>query len=264
MMVGGCKMDSTLRFYNALAGDYHLIFDDWAAAGERHAKMIDALIQGKKKASPDSLKLLDCSCGIGTQTIGLAKLGYNVTASDLSPKAIRRAKREAKRFGILNAKFRVADFCELERKVKERFDVVISFDNSLPHLLTEEDLELACRNIRNILNDGGLFFASIRDYDKILGEKPSSTIPYFSDDEHGKRWVFQIWEWEERIYTLTLFIIRKTKRGAWKTSHYSTKYRAVTRAEFSEILARFGFDEIRWRLPEETGFYQPIVEARKK
>ncbi|HHU83448.1 MAG TPA: class I SAM-dependent methyltransferase [Firmicutes bacterium] len=257
-------MDSTLRFYNAMAGDYHLIFNDWAAAGERHAKMIDALIQDKKKASPDSLKLLDCSCGIGTQTIGLAKLGYNVTASDLSPKAIRRAKREAKRFGVPNVKFKVADFRELERKMKERFDVVISFDNSLPHLLMEKDLELACRNIRNILNDGGRFFASIRDYDKILSEKPSSTIPYLSNDEYGKRWVFQIWEWEERIYTLTLFIIRKTKRGAYKTSYYSTKYRAITRAEFSEILARLGFDEIRWRLPEETRFYQPIVEARKK
>lgn len=137
--------DSTSRFYNALAGDYHLIFDDWTAAIERHAKMIDTLIRGKTKVSPGSPKLLDCSCGIGTQTIGLARLGYNVTASDLSRKVVRRAKREAKRFGVPNVKFKVADFRELERKMKEKFDVVISFDNSLPHLLTEEDLELACR-----------------------------------------------------------------------------------------------------------------------
>src|SRR5690606_28259431 len=84
--------DSTSRFYNALAGDYHLIFDDWTAAIERHAKMIDTLIRGKTKVSPGSPKLLDCSCGIGTQTIGLARLGYNVTASDLSRKVVRRAK----------------------------------------------------------------------------------------------------------------------------------------------------------------------------
>ncbi|NLY89619.1 MAG: class I SAM-dependent methyltransferase [Firmicutes bacterium] len=145
-----------------MAGDYHLIFDDWAAAIERHSKMIDTLIQDKKKMPLNSIKLLDCSCGIGTQTIGLAKLGYNVTASVLSRQAIRRAKREANKFGVPNVKFKVADFRELERKMKEKFDVVISFDNSLPHLLTEEDLELACRNIRNVLNEGGLFLKKLK------------------------------------------------------------------------------------------------------
>lgn len=38
----------------------------------------------------ENIKLLDCSCGIGTQAIGLALVVYNVTATDLSEKAIKR------------------------------------------------------------------------------------------------------------------------------------------------------------------------------
>ncbi|RLC12898.1 MAG: hypothetical protein DRI24_16775 [Deltaproteobacteria bacterium] len=39
--------------------------------------------------------ILDVSCGFGTQSLGLAKLGYQVTVSDISAKAIDRAREEA-------------------------------------------------------------------------------------------------------------------------------------------------------------------------
>lgn len=256
-------IDSTLKFYNLLADEYHLIFNDWVTSMEHHAKTIDKLIQNKKGIPQSSLNLLDCSCGIGTQAIGLAKLGYNVTASDLSSKAIQRAKREAKKFGVNKIKFNIADFRELERQIKGFYDVIISFDNSLPHLMNDYDLKITCANIRNKLNKEGLFLASIRDYDKILNEKPSIITPYFINDEHGKRVTFQVWEWEERVYTLNHFII-KEKKGLWKTKHRSTKYRAIMRNELSAILAEIGFCDIKWHLPEQTGFYQPIIEAIKR
>ena len=39
--------------------------------------------------------ILDCACGIGTQAIGLALLGYDVTASDISDGEIAEAKARA-------------------------------------------------------------------------------------------------------------------------------------------------------------------------
>ena len=32
--------------------------------------------------------ILDCACGIGTQAVGLAKLGFPVTGSDISEKEL--------------------------------------------------------------------------------------------------------------------------------------------------------------------------------
>jgi len=59
-----------------------LIFRDWDASIKRQSKILDALIQ--KYAKENVQSILDCSCGIGTQALGLAKLGYQVYATFFS------------------------------------------------------------------------------------------------------------------------------------------------------------------------------------
>lgn len=73
------------QFYDSLAASYHLIFDDWDAAIARQAAVLDALITSR--LDQEHVRLHDCACGIGTQAIGLAALGYDV--SRLGPKLNR-------------------------------------------------------------------------------------------------------------------------------------------------------------------------------
>ena len=117
--------ESVERFYDDLAADYHCIYADWESAIERQSSALDQLIQCESSARVPVV--LDCSCGIGTQTIGLAQRGYKVFASDLSPKAVARAELEAAKRG-LNVRFAVADIRELECVFDQQFDVVISCD----------------------------------------------------------------------------------------------------------------------------------------
>jgi hypothetical protein len=65
-----------LGFYERLARDYDLIYPDWAAAIASQSRAIDRIIHGLGKTPP--LDLPDCACGIGTQSIGLALLGYRL------------------------------------------------------------------------------------------------------------------------------------------------------------------------------------------
>src|SRR4051812_6289415 len=59
-----------LRFYDGFADDYHLAYGgEWDAASERQGASLDRLI---RDALPDARAILDCSCGIGTQALGLA------------------------------------------------------------------------------------------------------------------------------------------------------------------------------------------------
>ena len=145
------------------------------------------------------------------------------------------------------------------------FNVVISCDNSLPHLLDHDDLKLTVKNIWDKLEYGGLFLASIRDYDQLLQEKPHATTPAVYDDQNGKRIVFQVWDWElnENVYTLNHFVVREDGDN-WRTDCRSTRYWALLRSELSLILDEMGFFDINWSLPEETGYYQPIVTAYKR
>src|SRR5512139_3177105 len=86
--------DDAREFYQQLARDYHLIYDDWNKAIERQGNALDRLIRAYTDGAPRDV--LDCSCGIGTQAIGLAERGYRVHATDLSPAAVERATEEAK------------------------------------------------------------------------------------------------------------------------------------------------------------------------
>ena len=245
--------DSILQFYERLAASYHLIFGNWREAVLRQGEILDKLIReqlGDKKP----LTILDCSCGIGTQAIGLALRGYRVHATDLSPAQIERAKQQADTFGA-RLTFGIADMRALESQVEGRFDIAISCDNSLPHLLTRDDLSKALRNIHAKIHPVGLFIASIRDYDRIVEDHPRVDQPRILEGPEGKRIVFQVWDWSSDgiSYTAHLFILREAG-GEWHVAHYATPYRALLRQELDEILESSGFSKIRWHMPSESGY----------
>jgi SAM-dependent methyltransferase len=90
-------MKDTNQFYAGLAPLYHLIYPDWEASLRRQAGMLVSVI---KDFWAGSATVLDVSCGIGTQALGLAGCGYRVTASDLSPEEVERARQEASARGL--------------------------------------------------------------------------------------------------------------------------------------------------------------------
>jgi hypothetical protein len=132
----------------------------------------------------------------------------------------------------------------------------------VPHLLTDADLRRAAENMRAKLRAGGLLLISIRDYDYLVRERPRSFAPQVYDLPGGQRVVFQVWDWaaEGPTYTLTLFILQQSG-GDWTINHHTTTYRALQRAELGAALAAAGFTDIRWHMPQDTGYYQPVVTA---
>jgi glycine/sarcosine N-methyltransferase len=205
--------------------------------------------------------ILDCACGIGTQALGLAALGHRVTGSDLSAVAIARAREEAGRRGLALT-LRVADLRALDRLVPGAFGVVLAADNALPHLLSVDDLGQALRAIAAKLRPGGAFLASLRDYDG-LGRPATWPGRCLTAPNHQRRFVQQVWEWlDERRYRVHIHIAREVADG-WRSAHHVGLYRALPRAELAAGLQAAGLEEVRWLIPAETGYHQPIVLARK-
>jgi glycine/sarcosine N-methyltransferase len=70
------------EFYDGLASDDHLVYADrWEQSLRHQGCALDALI---RSSLPEARDVLDCACGIGTQAIGLALLGYRVAGTDIS------------------------------------------------------------------------------------------------------------------------------------------------------------------------------------
>lgn len=246
-------------FYDSLAPYYHLIFEDWDKSIERQGAILNSLLRAQSGADPQ--KILDCACGIGTQAIGLARYGHQVTGSDLSPAAIERAKHEAQGRG-LDISFFVSDMTSLAGMEKSGFDVVLALDNALPHLAPAELMD-AVSAMCGKLKPGGLFLASTRDYDALIRERPTLQGPSFYGNDGQRRIVLQVWDWIDRErYRLHMYITQQVD-GHWETHHFVSEYRCVQRGEFSCALASAGMEGIRWLAPDESGFYQPMVVARK-
>jgi len=256
--------DDPTPFYEELADYYHLIFEDWDLSIARQAKTLNSLLISHLGSSP--LHILDCACGIGTQSIGLAQLGHHVVASDLSPAAVHRARNEARQRN-LPIQFHASDMTHLKEIEHTGFDAVITLDNALPHL---DRLQLidATKAIASKLRPNGLFIASIRDYDTLILERPASLPPAFSGEPGNRRIVHQIWDWADHSltdpgYRLHLYITIESDEG-WQTHHFVSSYRCLLRDELSSALHTAGFTEIQWLTPAQTGSYQPLILARLK
>jgi SAM-dependent methyltransferase len=247
--------------YEALSASYDLIYADWRGSIRRQCDALDRLIRAELGTGP--LSVLDASCGIGTQAIGLARLGYRVHGADVSPAQVERARCEAVAAGV-TVPFAVADMRQLESRIEGRFDVVLSADNAVAHLLTEEDLALAARSMRERLCDGGLLVVTTRDYDALLREKPRASTPGVFDGPEGRRIVFHVFDWDREgdSYRTNIFLLRQSGDG-WTTLHWSACSRAWRRGEIDRALSAAGFAGTRWSMPEESGFFQPLVTARR-
>src|ERR1700723_196012 len=246
-------------FYDDLSSNYHLIFEDWEASMASQAATLGPILV-RECGSAMPVRILDCACGIGTQALGLARAGFRVTGTDFSPRAIERARGEASARG-LDLRLQVADMLQLDGVPETGFDAAICMDNSLPHFSCEENLIEAASQVRKKLRAGGIFVASIRDYDHLIKERPVVLRPSFFSSGGRRRIIFQIWDWFEwRRYSFHLYITRETPMG-WQTQHGVSTYRAVLRDELTAILEGAGFVRVRWMLPAETGFYQPLVVA---
>jgi SAM-dependent methyltransferase len=249
-------------FYGELTAHYHLLFADWDEALADQGRVLDRLIA--ELAGPGPKRILDAACGIGTQAIGLALQGHRVDGSDLSPQAVARATTEARRLGVeLSA--RVADMRALPRVIEARYDIVTVLDNAFAHFLSQAELAAACAGLSAMLEPGGLFLASIRDYDGLIQSRPEVTPVRVFDGESERRLVFQVWDWAEdgASYDLTLYIIRH-HADRLETLAFRTHSRALRRRDLTAALEAAGLQDVQWLGPEKSGFYQPVVAARRQ
>jgi len=241
------------EFYDKLAPFYHLIFENWERSIERQGTALDSII--RSAALHGACSVLDLACGIGTQTLGLAARGYDVTASDISPGALHRARAEAARRS-LPIKFSIADMRVAHKHHGRTFDVVLCADNSLPHILTDAEILQALEQFFACVNPGGLCIVSVRDY-AVLEHGGVQFKPYGVRVENNTRYaLFQVWEWHGSLYDVHFYVVRDEGAESCETHVMRSTYYAVSIADVMAMMARAGFAKVH-RLDDV--FFQPVL-----
>lgn len=253
-------MTDTAGFYDDLAGTYDRIFSDWERSVQAQGRTLDTLI--RHELGDGEYRVLDCAAGIGTQLLGLAPHGHQVAGTDLSPGALRRARLEANRSG-LPAPLAVADMRRLPY-APACFDVVICADNAIAHLLDDGDLARALAEMRRVLRPDGLLVLTLRDYDRLSVERPPVLPTHLSHGGSGLALTIPICDWsaDGRRYLLRQLQLTEQLGGGWLTVERRVHCRAYGRAEVREAAEGTTLSAVRWVLPTEGFFYQPVLLAR--
>lgn len=250
-------MSGTKDFYDALAPYYHLIFPDWDASIARQAAALDQVIRAELDTGGGTV--LDVACGIGTQSLGLAALGYRVTGSDLSPGAVRRLRDEAAKRGLA-VEAKEADMRAAWDAHRRRFDVVLCADNALPHLLTDDDVLAALRAFLRCTAPGGACLVTLRDYEA-TPVQDARVHSHGVRQEDGARWVvFQVWDPRPPLYEVSMYVVEDRGGAAVQTRVARAMYYALPVPRLEELMRQAGFADVR-RLDE--AFYQPLVVGRR-
>lgn len=260
---------TTESFYDQLVPFYHLIYPDWNASIHRQAEALHSIVAAHWGA--DSIRtVLDAACGIGTQSLGIAALGYQVTASDLSRQEVERARYEAT-LRSLSVTFAVADMREVDSVyAHQQFDLVIACDNSIPHLLSDDDIRQAFRAFYACTRPGGGCLITVRDYDaeerKGIQLKP---VGVRKDDNSERKVIFQVWEFPDSesanplIYDLSLYLITDSNNpndSPCETRVLRSRYYAVGTQTLIRLMEEAGFEGVI----RIDGLYYQLVLLGKK
>lgn len=243
--------NDTTGFYNTVADDYHLWYRDWDAELDREGLNLRRYFRDRGVKT-----VLDASCGPGTQSIALARLGFQVTAADPSPGLLERARQHAAEYGVQDQiTFVQCDFQNLHNHVQPPFDAIITKGSSIPHLLRDEQIEEALLIFHELLRPGGFLLIGMHDFQQLMEDRPRFWPGRIHDESDEQIITFDIWDWDDgppTTVTINRFIVRGSGE-TYKASKHPVVFRALTAEEVEVVASEVGFEKIetqhdRWEL----------------
>jgi SAM-dependent methyltransferase len=245
-------------FYDELAEYYRLIYPDWETSVQHQAKALDVVIQ--EHFGPNARKILDAACGIGTQAIGLAQLGYQVSASDISASEIALAEQETNVRGV-DIHFRCVDMRQVDQAFTDKFDIIIVCDNAIPHLLTDQEISSAFLAFHRSLKSGGGLIIAVRDYEAMnLGG--TQIHPRLVHEENNMRLVLcDVWDFDDNQYDITIYVIRDDGSDLIYTKAIrGGRYYCISISRLTELLTEANFTNVKVL---HDVFFQPLLVGSK-
>jgi SAM-dependent methyltransferase len=152
------------EFYDEIASDYDAITGS-SGRGHRAEEFLKAL-----RARFEIKSALDVACGTGLYAILLAKMGVQSAGTDMSAKMLDLAGKRAQEANV-HVDWVCAPMQELAGRFPRRFDAVLCMGNSIPHLLTDADLDATIGGFAKMLNEGGIVVLQLLNYTRIMARQ---------------------------------------------------------------------------------------------
>ena len=191
--------------------------------------------------------VLDCACGTVLQVIGLKKAGFVVTGSDLSGEMLAVARSNLEREGINDVQLIQSDFREINKKAGRQFDAVICMGNSIPHLFGDDEVLKALRSIYDCLKDDGIAVIEMRNYDRMLKDKPRFLPLRIHEEKDGQivSVLYVLDYLQDRIRFNVVYLTKDKDTGAEEIDVEAVDYNPIRSSVFVDMLTRVGYMDIQ-------------------
>lgn len=146
-------------------------------------------------------KILDVGCGAGSHSLYLQEKGFDVTAIDISPKAIEICKKR----GLKNA------LCKNVLEVNDSFDTIILLMNGTGVFGKLKNVSKFLKHLQSLLRPGG----------QILIDS-SDLIYMFDEDEDGGKWIPMQGDYYGEIEFYITYKNQKEEPLPWLYLDYNT------------------------------------------
>ena len=180
---------------------------------------------------------LDVACGEGSFAVGMAKLGYQVTGIDQSPRMIALAQQRGKKDGV-DVHFIVEDMRSIP--FQGEFDLVTCFFDSLNYMLTVKDLHSAFKGAYRSLRPGGLFIFDMNTIYGLAVDWMRSETYIQNEAEDFIEIHRQSYDYENQVATMDITAF--TQRGDyWERMDETHRERGYPIADIQFLLHETGY-----------------------
>ena len=224
--------------YDAFSADYDR-FVDWEARLAHELSFLEQLFR-----QHGVRRVLDTACGTGQHAIALAQRGYEVAGADLSAGMIALARQNAA-VTSNTIPFIVAGFGQLADRLGGDFDALLCLGNSLPHVLTAQELAATLADFSAALCPGGLLVIQNRNFDAVMAERARWMGPQAHRDGDGE-WLFlRFYDFNsDGTLAFNVVTLRRSDGGEWRQQVEATLLRPWRHATLREAVAEVGFHDV--------------------
>ena len=211
--------------------------------------------------------VLDCSCGWGKQAVALAKLGWQVSACDVSETSLEFARQLARREDV-PVDFRFCDMRDLVNEYHQQFDWVVSC-YALYEIPTRAEIRRAVQGMFHALKPGGKCYLRFRDMDFLMEEQPRHEYRGEKRVPNGRIICLEDWDFESEtsVVALNVFMREDERKDSsdhfrWVTETIGCRKNVMRKAELRDLFLGEGFDPFVI-LPQSAPWFPVQVVATR-
>jgi len=249
-------LEKPIRQYDDFARDYHWLYSDRGLSGELALEENNEILS----ITDQEAWILDCSCGIGTLVLALAKRGCKVVGADGSKGMIEQAISAAKSAG-LNVPLICSTWEELPHNFSDRFDLIFCLANSIGHCRSRDEMLRSLEGIRKVLRTDGKLVIQSRNWEYLRKEKKRLTHFEWRERAGQRCLPIYVWNFPEELDAVHIIEVVLIFDAAGQVSirSYPIAYYPFRFEQLAECLKLAGFPKLQSDFNQNKAEYRVIA-----